>query len=144
MRLELEISIDGIENLKRIMRFSGVKREEELLDTAVALMMWAVEQRAEGRKIGSIDPEKEEYRELEIPLLQGMKEDLSERRSEFGLKELMAGVAVGIFLTAAFSKVIAHTASWTGTLDEGSYRQLRSRLEPIENTGTTGGIARNI
>ncbi|MFL6310535.1 MAG: hypothetical protein ACJ71W_00385 [Terriglobales bacterium] len=144
MKLELEIGTDGIENLKRIMRLSGVNREEELFDTAVALLIWAVEQRAEGRKIASIDPEKEEYRELEIPLLQGTKEHLPEQRSEFGLKELMAGIAVGIFLTSAFSKVITHTVPWTRTLDENPYRQLRFRPEPIENTGTTSGISRNI
>jgi len=132
MKLELEIDTDGLENLKRIMRASGVPGEQEFFETAVALLNWAVEQRIAGRKIASIDRREKAYRELEIPLLQGMQEDSQMQRSGFQLKGLLWGTAIGIFLMGILS--LAETEHGR-TLDENLYSRNWKDREAVGNRG---------
>ena len=73
MKIQFEMSDDKVEEMQRLMDATGLATKRELFNSALTLFKWAVEQRQDGRTIGSIDEPNQLYRELEMPALNNVK-----------------------------------------------------------------------
>ena len=60
----------GARTIERLKEQTGVKTHKDLFNNAVTLLDWAVKQRQKGRIIASMDETEENYRELQMPVLQ--------------------------------------------------------------------------
>lgn len=70
MKIQLDLDEKGAKTLERLKRQTGVKTHKDLFNNAVTLLEWAVKQRQSGRIIASVDPAAENYRELQMPVLE--------------------------------------------------------------------------
>lgn len=69
-RIQLDLDESGIELLSRLERDTGARTHKEFFNNAITLVDWAVKQRQAGRIVASMDPEQENYRELQMPALE--------------------------------------------------------------------------
>lgn len=67
VRIQLDLPADKVRELEELMAEIEIKTKKDLFNTALTLLAWIVEERKEGRKIASIDEEKDTYRELVMP-----------------------------------------------------------------------------
>ena len=65
-RYQVALKKELVDHLKES---TGVENNKELLNEALLLLEWAVEEAAQGRSIGSIDADKSEYKEVVLPSL---------------------------------------------------------------------------
>jgi len=68
VRLQFEIPDTNFKELERLMAEAGVKTKTELLNNALTLLEWAVEQKERGRIIASVDEKDQKYQELLMPI----------------------------------------------------------------------------
>ena len=68
--IEYSIGDSDERALERLRRTTGTENDRELIDTAITLLEWAVEQIGNDRKIASLDPKTKSYRVLQMQALQ--------------------------------------------------------------------------
>ena len=69
-RYQVALKQELVDHLKRT---TGVENNKELLNEALLLLEWAVEEASHGRSIGSIDEDKSEYKEIVLPSLRAAR-----------------------------------------------------------------------
>ncbi len=69
MKISYTISANRAAALNDLMIRTGVKTKNELIDNAVSVLEWLVEEKNAGRTVGSIDNEKNIIREIVLPAL---------------------------------------------------------------------------
>ena len=74
MKLEIDIPRENALILKEIMRKSGISSKKNLLNEALTLFEWAVNERSKGLEIASIDREKKEFFNLNMSVLNNIQE----------------------------------------------------------------------
>lgn len=89
-RLVLELTSERSTDIKRVMQETGIRTQAEFVNTAVAVFLWAVEQKKAGRYIASVDPEQKGYKELVVPAL----ETVSVCRKDYPINQQGAGEVV--------------------------------------------------
>jgi hypothetical protein len=69
-RLNLEISDAQMESLKALEKRTGAESMKNLVNNALSMLEWAVQETARGNEIAAVDEERQVYRVLVTPLLQ--------------------------------------------------------------------------
>ena len=72
MRIQYEVSKKQLEAIKALVDITGVKTRTELLNNALALLEWAVNEKKSGRAIASLDETDKVRRELVMPALSSL------------------------------------------------------------------------
>jgi hypothetical protein len=75
VRVQLDLPVQRIEELEKLIAKTGVTTRKDLFENALTLLEWAVEQREQGRIIASVDEEEDFYRELVMPALASVKHE---------------------------------------------------------------------
>ena len=70
VKWSLEIPDDRASELRALMEQCGISTQRDLLNNALALFAWAVNERSTGRIIASVDEENMKFKELTMPALQ--------------------------------------------------------------------------
>jgi hypothetical protein len=76
--MRLQIRLGGVaEKLFKGMveRVGAEQREREVVLDAFALYDFATKEKREGRRIGSFDPDTQEFKEITTPMLESLRED---------------------------------------------------------------------
>ena len=63
IRIQLDISSDKMKELEALMMKTGVRTRKDLLNNALTLLEWAIEERGKGRIIASLDETNKSYKE---------------------------------------------------------------------------------
>lgn len=69
IRIQFELPEEKIAELKILMKESGIKTRKDLLNNALMLLEWAVNEKRQGRTIISIDEKKNRHKEILMPIL---------------------------------------------------------------------------
>jgi hypothetical protein len=74
MRIQFEISNNRLKELEALMDAAGVNTKKELLNNALTLLEWAIEEERKGRIIASLDEQTKKYRELVMPIFRSARQ----------------------------------------------------------------------
>jgi hypothetical protein len=69
-RVQFEVPEDRVDQMDKLQSTLGLSTRKQLLNNALAILKWAVDQRQLGRKVASIDEQENSYNELVMPSLQ--------------------------------------------------------------------------
>jgi hypothetical protein len=72
VRIQLELPEDRVAELDDLADRLHIRTRKDLLNTALTLLEWAVNEKASGRKIASVDVDNEVLRELVMPGLESI------------------------------------------------------------------------
>lgn len=75
MRIQFELTDEKAKELDTFMSIIGVTTKKDLFENSLSLLEWAVKeiQSNPNRVIGSIDEEKDSYKELQMPIFYNIK-----------------------------------------------------------------------
>ncbi len=74
MRFQIEMSKDEAKEWDDLIKkTSGVKTKKDLINNALTLLEWAVNERLSGRIIAALDEEEMRYKELVMPVFPAIK-----------------------------------------------------------------------
>jgi hypothetical protein len=68
-RIQFELTEGQLKELERLMERSGVRTKKDLLNNALTILEWALNEKGAGRIIASVDEEHDRYKELVMPIL---------------------------------------------------------------------------
>ncbi len=66
-RLQILMSEERLQELDELVGQSGLKTRTDLVNSALTLFEWAFKERLAGRSIGSLDEEKDRFKEIDLP-----------------------------------------------------------------------------
>jgi hypothetical protein len=70
MRLNLEISNSQMSSFKALEQRTGASSMKDLINHALSMLEWAVDETAKGNEIAAVNEDQSAYRVLVTPLLQ--------------------------------------------------------------------------
>ena len=70
MRLNIDITESHMQSLKELQARTGASNMKELINHAISLLQWAVDEVANGHEIAAVNEDEPAYRVLVTPLLQ--------------------------------------------------------------------------
>jgi hypothetical protein len=70
MRLNLEVNAEQMGSVKTLIRRTGARDMKDLINNAISILEWAVEETGQGNEIVAINRDTSNYRVLVTPLLQ--------------------------------------------------------------------------
>ncbi|MEQ8824259.1 MAG: hypothetical protein RIC14_07785 [Filomicrobium sp.] len=76
VRLQLELSKEASDEMSNLMNRCGLATRKDLINNALVLLRWAVDEVEKGGSISSVDPINKSYTEIKTPAL-----DYASRRS---------------------------------------------------------------
>ena len=82
LRIQFELSEDKFEELEALRGELKVTTKKDLLNNALTLLEWVVEQKKGGRTIAALDEKKNSYKELVMPILSGLSAPKKTRKAE--------------------------------------------------------------
>jgi len=88
MRLQFEMTRERIQELDDLVNRLGLKTRANLLNEALTLYEWALRELESGRIIASLDEEKDQYKEIEMPGFLAVKSGAQEMDQENFLEAL--------------------------------------------------------
>ena len=71
MRVQLDMNEQEAKELERLLteaKAAGVKTKKDLINNALSLLDWAINERNAGRIIASVDEKKRKYKEVVMPI----------------------------------------------------------------------------
>ena len=69
-RIQLELPEERVRELEQLMTQTGTNTKKDLLNDALTLFEWAVNERIAGRTIASVDEQQHRYKEVVMPSLE--------------------------------------------------------------------------
>jgi hypothetical protein len=90
MRLNLEISSGQMSSLKALQQRTGANSMKDLVNHALTLLEWAVEETAKGNEVAAVNEDQSAYRMLVTPLLQHVAREERRVRLEASQETLAA------------------------------------------------------
>ena len=69
-RLQFEVTDEQANKIEELIKLTGVSTKKDLINEALTILQWATRQVANGRIVGSIDVDNDNYRELNTPALE--------------------------------------------------------------------------
>ena len=69
-RIQLELREERLQELEELMRQTGTNTKKDLLNDALTLFEWAVNERKSNRTIASVDEGRQRYKEVVMPSLE--------------------------------------------------------------------------
>jgi DNA-binding CsgD family transcriptional regulator len=88
MRLQFEMTGERVKELDGLINRLGLKTRANLLNEALTLYEWAIRELESGRIIASLDEEKDQYKEIEMPGFLAVKSGAQEMDQENFLEAL--------------------------------------------------------
>jgi DNA-binding CsgD family transcriptional regulator len=88
MRLQFEMTGERVKELDGLINRLGLKTRANLLNEALTLYEWAIRELESGRIIASLDEEKDQYKEIEMPGFLAVKAGAQEMDQENFLEAL--------------------------------------------------------
>ena len=88
MRLQFEMTGERVKELDDLINRLGLKTRANLLNEALTLYEWAIRELESGRIIASLDEEKDQYKEIEMPGFLAVKSGAQEMDQENFLEAL--------------------------------------------------------
>ena len=79
IRIQFEISDNRLKELEALMDTVGVTTKKELLNNALTLLEWAIEEERKGHIIASLDERAKKYRELVMPIFRNVQQAAREK-----------------------------------------------------------------
>ena len=79
LRIQFEISNNRLKEFEGLMDETGVATKKELLNNALTLLEWAIEEQKKGNIIASLDERAKKYRELVMPIFRRVKQEQGEK-----------------------------------------------------------------
>jgi len=77
VRFQFEMSEDNAKHFQDLAKSAGVTKRD-LVNNALTLLDWSIKEAKEGRRIASVDANKQDYREVVLPLINAfLKEPVS-------------------------------------------------------------------
>lgn len=70
LKIQLNFDERGQKLIPKLMRWTGATTYKDMFNNALTLLDWAIDQRAKGRIVASMDETNETYKELVMPALQ--------------------------------------------------------------------------
>ena len=74
VRWQIEMAPDQEAELKQLMAECRIRTKKDLINNALTIFLWAVEQRRAGRVVASLDESNMRYKELQMPTLNAVKQ----------------------------------------------------------------------
>lgn len=71
IRVQFEMTDGKFKEFEELMKRVGVKTKKDLINNALTLLEWAVNERKTGRIIASVDEKEQKYKEVIMPILSG-------------------------------------------------------------------------
>lgn len=68
-RIQFELTDEQLAELEKLMAESGTKTRKDLLNNALTLLEWAINEKKGGRIIASVNEKENKYKELVMPIL---------------------------------------------------------------------------
>lgn len=85
MRVQFELSEERVKELENLMEETKTKTKKDLLNNALSLLEWAIDERKVGRIIASVNEKENKYKEVIMPILSNVKSNwLSIQKIEIG------------------------------------------------------------
>lgn len=72
VRFQIELAQAKMKELERLRELGGMRTKKELFNTALTILKWAAQRRAQGYSIGSTNQRGESFRELDMPFLEAV------------------------------------------------------------------------
>jgi Arc/MetJ family transcription regulator len=72
-RLQIDLDEEKIAELEALMKEGKASTKKEYVNAALTLMKWAMDEKRAGRIIASVDPERDSYKEIVMPILSEVK-----------------------------------------------------------------------
>ena len=69
MRVQIDFAKSRVAELDELAKRCGLSTRKDLINNALTLFEWAVQEVSEGRVVASIDEKTEKYREVTLPAL---------------------------------------------------------------------------
>ena len=69
IRIQFELSEDKVRELEALMEETGIRTKKDLINNALTLLEWAIQEKKAGRSIASIDEQEKLYKEITLPIL---------------------------------------------------------------------------
>jgi hypothetical protein len=69
MRIQIDFARSRVAELDELAERCGLKTRKDLINNALTLFEWAVEEVSKGRVVASVDEKEEKYREVTLPAL---------------------------------------------------------------------------
>ncbi len=69
IRWQMDLAPQQVDVLDNLMRIGGIRTKKELVNNALTILEWALEETAKGNAIASIDKDKNLVAELHMPIL---------------------------------------------------------------------------
>ncbi len=74
MRFQIEISKDEAREWDELMKkASGIRTKKDLINNALTLLEWAINERGVGRTIASVDEKEMKFKEIVMPIFPSIK-----------------------------------------------------------------------
>ncbi|MGD0570554.1 MAG: hypothetical protein ABSA78_19290 [Candidatus Sulfotelmatobacter sp.] len=67
MQIQIEIDEAGVRLLNEIKEKAGLNDYRAVFDNGIALLSWAVRQRADGKVVAAVDEGTHSYKEVQLP-----------------------------------------------------------------------------
>lgn len=68
-RFQMDIPEERLQELEELMNDTGISTKKELMNNALTLLRWAIQEREKGFQIASIDEDEGVYKQLQMPIL---------------------------------------------------------------------------
>ena len=72
-RIQIDLDDDQLAEFEAMMAEGGLSTKRELLNNALTLLGWAMDEVDDGRVIASLDEKAQSYKQLSMPVLSGRK-----------------------------------------------------------------------
>jgi hypothetical protein len=69
VRVQLDLPADQVRELEELMERAKISTKKDLINNALTLLEWAINEKSEGRTIASINEKNMSYKELVMPVL---------------------------------------------------------------------------
>lgn len=69
VRIQLELPVEKVQELEELMEQAKISTKKDLINNALTLLEWALNEKKEGRTIASINEKTMSYKELVMPVL---------------------------------------------------------------------------
>lgn len=69
VRVQLDLPADQVRALEELMERAKISTKKDLINNALTLLEWAINEKSEGRTIASINEKNMSYKELVMPVL---------------------------------------------------------------------------
>ena len=73
IRIQIDIPIEQNKELLMMMDQANISTKKDLFNNALAMLRWALKEKALGKEIASVDASKDSYKELHMPIFDNVQ-----------------------------------------------------------------------